>query len=50
MELKPLTQKVQNGNLEVLADGSLIDANDSDFYVQGGSTYDKTYWWGKKKI
>ena len=47
--IETINAEVQNGNLEVLADGSLIDANDSDFYVQGGSTYDKTYWWGKKR-
>lgn len=44
-----VNEEITNDNLEVLDDGTLIDANDSDFYVQGGSTYDKTYWWGKKR-
>lgn len=44
-----VNEEVAQGDLEVLEDGSLIDADDENFYVQGGSTYDKTYWWGKKR-
>lgn len=40
---------VEEGELTVLSNGSLIDAKDDEFYVQGGSTYDKSYWWGKKR-
>ncbi|MCM3034126.1 hypothetical protein [Niallia sp. MER 6] len=44
-----INSEVEDGNLEVLSDGSLIESDDEDFYVQGGSTYDKTYWWGRKR-
>lgn len=44
-----VNEEVAQGDLEVLEDGSLIDSEDENFYVQGGSTYDKTYWWGKKR-
>lgn len=40
---------VEEGDLTVLSNGSLIDAEDDEFYVQGGSTYTKSYWWGKKR-
>lgn len=41
-----LNNKINAGELELLDDGSLIDANDDSFYLQGGSTFDKSYWWG----
>ncbi len=47
--IESVNDEVTNGELEVLEDGSLIEADDDSFYVQGGSTYDKTYWWGKKR-
>ncbi|PJN91553.1 hypothetical protein [Bacillus sp. mrc49] len=48
-EIKLLNKEVESGELKVLADGSLIEKSDSNFYLQGGSTYDKSYWWGKKR-
>lgn len=47
--IKSVNDEVSNGELELLEDGSLIESDDNNFYVQGGSTYDKTYWWGKKR-
>lgn len=47
--IQSVNEEVTQGELEVLEDGSLIDAEDENFYVQGGSTYDKSYWWGKKR-
>lgn len=47
--IQNVNEEVSQGELEVLEDGSLIDAEDENFYVQGGSTYDKSYWWGKKR-
>ncbi|WP_375345173.1 hypothetical protein ACEWPB_00600 (plasmid) [Priestia megaterium] len=47
--INSVNSELNDGNLEVLKDGSLIESDDDSFYVQGGSTYDKTYWWGKKR-
>lgn len=27
----------------------MIDSTDKNFYIQGGSTYDETFWWGKRR-
>ncbi|MDU2658557.1 MAG: hypothetical protein E7C60_11790, partial [Clostridium perfringens] len=39
-----LNKEITKGNLEMLSDGSIIEANDDSFYLQGGSTFDKRYW------
>lgn len=44
-----LNQQVQDGQLEVDSNGQLTNTSDSSFYVQGGSTKDITYWWGKAR-
>lgn len=41
-------ESLEHGELVMLSDGTMVD-NDDAFYLQGGSTYDKTYWWGKKR-
>lgn len=41
-----LNEQMNDGKLEMLSDGSIIEANDESFYLQGGSTFDKRYWWG----
>lgn len=41
-------ESLEDGELVMLSDGTMVD-NDDAFYLQGGSTYDKTYWWGKKR-
>lgn len=47
--IESINEEVSNGELEILEDGSLIESTDDNFYVQGGSTYDKKYWWGVKR-
>ncbi|MGU8655079.1 hypothetical protein ACV3RG_15330 [Clostridium perfringens] len=37
---------MNDGKLEMLSDGSITEANDEAFYLQGGSTFDKRYWLG----
>ena len=41
-----LNKQINDGKLEMLNDGSIIESNDDSFYLQGGSTFDKRYWWG----
>lgn len=41
-----LNEQIDEGKLEMLNDGSMIEADDDSFYLQGGSTFDKRYWWG----
>lgn len=48
-QINKLNKQIQEGQLEVQDDGQLIDTSDSDFYVQGGSTKDITYWWGRAR-
>lgn len=43
---KELDEQIREGELKLLSDNSLIETNDDNFYVQGGSTYSKSYWWG----
>ena len=45
--LEYVNDEIENDQLTVLSDGSMIESDDDSFYLQGGSTYDKTYWWGK---
>lgn len=47
--IQEMDQAVKSDELTVLSNGSMIDSNDDDFYVQGGSTYDVSYWWGKER-
>ncbi|WP_129690658.1 hypothetical protein [Gottfriedia acidiceleris] len=44
-----LNQSIESGDLTVLDEGTMVPTNDDNFYLQGGSTYDVTYWWGKKR-
>lgn len=46
--LSEVDQKVEDGDLEVLSDGTMIESDDENFYLQGGSTYTTTHYWGKK--
>lgn len=41
--------ELQEGNLEILDGGTIIDSDDDTYYLQGGSTYDVTHWWGKTR-
>jgi hypothetical protein len=52
---------IVKGKVEALKNGATIRADDEDFYIKdeiqgstrddvlGGSSYDKTYWWGRKR-
>lgn len=44
-----INEKIEKGELKVLDNGAMIDATDKNFYIQGGSTYDETFWWGKRR-
>lgn len=46
--IKSINYEISSGDLVVLAKGTIVDANDAGFYIQGGVTYDQTFWWGKK--
>ena len=43
-----LDEQIKDGELKPLSDDSLIETNDDNFYVQGGSTYTQRYWWGAR--
>lgn len=45
---KNLNQQIQDGELKALSNDSLVETNDDNFYVQGGSTYTLRYWWGAR--
>lgn len=32
-----------------LDNGTLVDSEDDSYYLQGGSTYDQTFWWGRRR-
>lgn len=44
-----VNEELDNGELVMLSDGTMVEGDDDSFYLQGGSTYDKTYWWGKRR-
>ncbi len=46
--IEEINETLEDGELIMLSDGTMIDSDDA-FYLQGGSTYDKTYWWGKER-
>ncbi|MGE7624364.1 hypothetical protein ACQKMD_15310 [Viridibacillus sp. NPDC096237] len=41
-----LNESISNNELTVLTNGELIEKNDENFYVQGGSTKAVNHWWG----
>lgn len=47
--IQTINAEIENGNLERLENGTLIKSDDDNFYVQGGSTYEKWGWWGMDK-
>lgn len=44
-----VNKELDNGELKMLSDGTMVESEDDSFYLQGGSTYDQTYWWGKRR-
>lgn len=47
--IKEVNNQIKSGELEVLENGTIIESDDDALYLQGGSTYDKTYWWGRRR-
>lgn len=47
--IESVNEELDNGELVMLSDGTMVEGDDDSFYLQGGSTYDKTYWWGKRR-
>lgn len=47
--IKSINYEISSGDSVVLDKGTIVDANDDGFYIQGGVTYDQTFWWGKKR-
>lgn len=47
--IESVNEELDDGELKMLSDGTMIESEDDSFYLQGGSTYDKTYWWGKRR-
>ncbi|MFB1051872.1 hypothetical protein [Paraliobacillus sp. JSM ZJ581] len=46
--IEETNRQIQDGELIALSDGTLIENNDENFYLQGGSTYTTSHWWGKR--
>lgn len=47
--IESVNNQIADGELEVLDEGTIVDATDDSYYLQGGSTYDVTHWWGKTR-
>lgn len=47
--MESVNMSLEKGDLKLLPGGTLVDPKDDNFYIQGGSTYDVTYWWGKSR-
>lgn len=47
--INELNKEIAEGEVKVLENGTLVESDDQDFYLQGGSTYDVHYWWGVKR-
>lgn len=45
-----LDEEIKKGNLLVLSNGTIVDANDDNFYLQGGMTFDQTFIWGRRRF
>lgn len=44
--IESLNEQIEDGELILLENGSLIDSDDDEFYLQGGVTKDVKKWWG----
>ncbi len=47
--IESVNEELDDGELKMLSDGTMVESEDDSFYLQGGSTYDQTYWWGKRR-
>jgi hypothetical protein len=44
-----VNEALENGEYEILPGGTIVEVEDDDYYLQGGSTYDQTFWWGRRR-
>lgn len=44
-----VNQSLEKGEYKILAGGTIVETKDDDYYLQGGSTYDLTKWWGRRR-
>ncbi len=44
--IKSVNDQIVEGKIKILRNGTLIKADDNNFYLQGGTTYTTYLWWG----
>lgn len=49
IHLDNLNEEIASGKLTMLDNGTMIDSNDKNFYIQGGSTYNEKKLWGVRR-
>lgn len=47
--IENLNAELAEGDMEILENGTIVDSEDDSYYLQGGSTYDQTFWWGRRR-
>jgi hypothetical protein len=47
--VESVNSQIADGDLVFVDNENLIDAEDDNYYLQGGSTYDITHWWGRSR-
>jgi hypothetical protein len=47
--VESVNSQIADGDLVFIDNENLIDAEDDNYYLQGGSTYDITHWWGRSR-
>lgn len=47
--VESVNSQIANGDLIPIDNENLIDPEDDNYYLQGGSTYDITHWWGRSR-
>ena len=47
--INSVNEDLSEGTFEILNGGTIVDAADDTYYLQGGSTYDETHWWGRRR-
>lgn len=41
-----VNQALERGEYKILAGGTIVEVENDEYYLQGGSTYSQTKWWG----
>ena len=47
--INSVNEDLSEGTFEILDGGTIVDTADDTYYLQGGSTYDETHWWGRRR-